>query len=283
MRGLVLTSSITRREEKALEKYLKDIAQYEVLTPEEEYDLFSQRASRGEEAIEKIVLHNLRFVVSVAKKYQDCGLPLMDLINEGNVGLLKAAKRFDETRGFKFISYAVWWIRQAMLEAINKKARKIRTPANYFNLNQQIIQFSDSFVQENDRRPTMREISAMLNIPKDHIRRARESYKGCDSLDRPVSPDSRATAVQFMEDKKIPLPDAQSLVESRRKNLKSLVATLPAREEHVLRAYYGMGRDFPATLSDIADDLDISRERVRQIRDRGIQRLRRLVNSELVS
>ncbi len=266
-----------------MERYLKEIAQYEVLPPQEEYSLFRERATGGREVIDKIVLHNLRFVVSVAKKYQDCGLPLMDLINEGNVGLLKAAKRFDETRGFKFISYAVWWIRQSILEAINSKAKKIRTPANYFTINQRVINFTDSFVQENDRKPTMQEISSVLDVPRDHIKRARENYRGCASLDRPVSQDSTATVVQFVEDDKIPMPDSKPIMDSRRSELRSLIAGLPTREKYVLNAYYGMERDFPNTLSDIADDLEISRERVRQIRDKGIWRLRRLVKSKTVS
>ncbi len=276
MRALKITPTITRRDEKSLEKYLQEISKYDVLSPEEEYTLFTQRAVDRDEALRKIVQHNLRFVVSVAKKYQDCGLPLSDLINEGNLGLMKAAERFDESRGFKFISYAVWWIRQSIIAAINEKGRKIRTPLNLQGIYNKIQMKRSEFLQIHEREPTHQELADELELSVEVLRRAMSRSDKCVSLDRPAGHDSDASIGQLMEDDSLGSPDEDLVGEdSQREEISTLLRTLPPRQAHIIKSYYGIGQRFPKTLTDIADDLNISRERARQIRDRCLRQLRR--------
>ena len=190
MRALVITNTITRRDEKSLEKYFNEISRYGVLSPEEELDMFKRIKNNDEDALQKIVNHNLRFVVSVSKQYQGLGLSLGDLINEGNLGLIKAATRFDETKGFKFISYAVWWIRQSILQALNEKSRKIRLPLNHQSNVSKIIAKRTELLQKMEREPTMEELAEETGFSEDVVRKSLESYKKCRSLDAPVDEDS---------------------------------------------------------------------------------------------
>ncbi|MCB0288555.1 MAG: sigma-70 family RNA polymerase sigma factor, partial [Calditrichaeota bacterium] len=195
-----MTNSITRRDEKSIEKYLTEISRYEVLTPEGELELFQKYRAGKKSALEKIVNHNLRFVVSVAKQYQHLGLALGDLINEGNLGLIKAAQRFDETRGFKFISYAVWWIRQSILDAISRKSRKIRVPANQQTNTSKLLRETDTFLQLHNRRPTNEELSEVTGIKADNIKKSLENYKRCTSLDAPIDSEGDTSLINLMED-----------------------------------------------------------------------------------
>lgn len=275
MRALVITNSITRRDEKSIEKYLMEISRYEVLTPEGELGLFHQHRRGDADALEKIIAHNLRFVVSVAKQYQHLGLALGDLINEGNIGLIKAAQRFDESRGFKFISYAVWWIRQSILEAITRKARKIRLPANQQSSSMKIMREVEYFLQEHNRRPSAEEIVEATGFTNQTVQKSLESYQKCSSLDAPVDSDSDATIGQMMADHLLPSPDHQLMErESRQIEVQEMLETLPPRTRTVVSLYYGIGCKAPQSLDEIGDYVGLSRERVRQIKERGLRRLR---------
>ena len=276
MRALKITNSITRRDEKSLEKYLSEISQYEVLTPEEEVNLFRQYKNGDESAILKIVVHNLRFVVSVAKQYQNLGFFLGDLINEGNIGLLKAARRFDETRGFKFISYAVWWIRQSILQAVNEKAKQIRVPMNLRGVTSKVMEQRIKFLQQYEREPTIEELSEATEISIDQVKKSIETYKRCASLDAPFSDDTEGSLSNVLEDDNVNQPDYDLAIrETQQKEVQQLLLNISPRQAEVLSLYYGIGRNNPMSLGDIADHIGISRERVRQIRDRAVKKLRR--------
>lgn len=278
MRALKITNSITRRDEKSLEKYLNDISRYEVLTPEEELELFRQFRQGDESALHKIVRHNLRFVVSVGKQYQHLGLWLGDIVNEGNIGLIKAARRFDETKGFKFISYAVWWIRQSILQAVNEKSRKIRLPLNRYATISKVMTKLEEIQQEKGREPSISELAASLELSESEIQRSLESYKLCKSLDAPLEEGDDASLNNFLEDEKIPKPDYKlSVRESEKVEVQMMLNSLRPKEAMILEMYYGIGQKYPKTLGDISDILGLSKERTRQIRDRGIRKLRRHV------
>ena len=280
MRALKITSSITRRDEKSLEKYLKEISQYDVLTPEEEYQLFRDYKTGSETALSKLVLHNLRFVVSVAKKYQHLGLWLGDLINEGNIGLIKAATRFDESRGFKFISYAVWWIRQSILQAVNEKSRKIRIPMNLQGRISTILDKRAEILQHEEREPTVEELATALDMDPAVISKCFEIYPRCSSLDAPISHDGDDTLTAVMEDDSVRMPDfSLAIRESQQTEVRELLEMLPPRQATVLSMYFGIGRKHPVSLSDIADHVGLSRERVRQIKDKAVMHLRRRARS----
>ena len=279
MRALKITNSITRRDEKSLEKYLNDISKYDVLSPEEELSLFQRFKSGDESALRKILGHNLRFVVSVAKQYQHLGLWLGDLINEGNIGLIKAARRFDETKGFKFISYAVWWIRQSILQAVNEKSRKIRLPLNRYAQISKVKKLLEEFQQKKGREPSLLELAEATGLPESEIQISLESYKLCRSLDAPMEEGEDASLTSFLEDEKIPKPDYElSVKESQQKEVATMLKSLRPKEAMILELYYGIGQKYPKTLSDISDILGLSKERTRQIRDRGIRKLRRHVD-----
>ncbi|MEZ4989752.1 MAG: RNA polymerase sigma factor RpoD/SigA [Saprospiraceae bacterium] len=275
MRALVITNSITRRDEKSIEKYLTEISRYEVLTPEGELELFQKYRAGKKSALEKIVNHNLRFVVSVAKQYQHLGLALGDLINEGNLGLIKAAQRFDETRGFKFISYAVWWIRQSILDAISRKSRKIRVPANQQTNTSKLLRETDTFLQLHNRRPTNEELSEVTGIKADNIKKSLENYKRCTSLDAPIDSEGDTSLINLMEDRIIPSPDHDlSVRESQQIEVQAMLNLLPPRTRTVLSMYFGIGYKHPQSLDEIGDFVGLSRERVRQIKERGLRKLR---------
>lgn len=275
MRALVITNSITRRDQKSLEKYLNDISKYDVLTPEEEVKLFKEFRNGNELAMEKIVRHNLRFVVSVAKQYQHLGLWLGDLINEGNIGLIKACRRFDETKGFKFISYAVWWIRQSILQAVNERSRKIRIPLNQQSNAFKILKKMEELLQKNERQPSLAELAAETGFTEEVVKKCLENYQKCRSLDAPIDEEGDHALINVMEDQEIESPDHDMVVrETQRVEVQQLLATLPPRTASVISMYYGIGMKHPMTLNDIGENMGLSRERIRQIINRGLRKLR---------
>jgi len=275
MRALKITESITRRDEKSLERYLADISRYDVLSPEEEVELFRRIREGDDVAFHKIVMHNLRFVVSVAKQYQNLGLWLGDLINEGNIGLIKAAQRFDETKGFKFISYAVWWIRQSILQAINDKSRKIRLPQNLQGTGAKVRAGLLEFLQREEREPSLAELAEETGLKPEQVKKCLQAQQSISSLDAPLSEDGDGTLATVLQDDSMQTPDHElSILESQREEVRQMLETLSPRQATVLAMYYGIGRKHPLSLSDIGEHLGVSRERVRQIRDRGLRRLR---------
>ncbi|MEM6966615.1 MAG: RNA polymerase sigma factor RpoD/SigA [Bacteroidota bacterium] len=281
MRALTITNTITRRDEKSIEKYLTEIGKYDVLTPEEELDLFQRGKMGDQEAFDLIVLHNLRFVVSVAKQYQNLGFKLGDLINEGNLGLLKAVKRFDETKGFKFISYAVWWIRQSIIQAINDKGKSIRIPSNVGSNNSKLLSTMTEFLQKNERNATIDELAEITGWTPEVVQRSMDALKRPKSLDAPVNDDSDMGLIGLLEDTASPEPDfALNTVESQQLEVEQLLNTLTKRQSEVIRLHFGIGITNSMTLSDIGDNLGITRERTRQIKDRALHKLRRQVKAK---
>lgn len=282
MRALVITHNITRRDSMSIEKYLNEVSKYDVLTPEEELRLFRRYKDGDEIAFQRIIRSNLRFVISVAKQYQHTGLSLDDLINEGNIGLIKAAQRFDETRGFKFISYAVWWIRQSILQAIGEKSKKIRLPANYQSRIQEVVRTRNELYQELEREPSLSEIAAVTDLKESDIENCLRDVKYCKSLNEPVGEDEDSASLEEMlPDSILPSPDAELVgTESLRIELSELLGALAPREAEILSMYFGLGRKQPLSLQDISDYLDLSRERVRQIKDRALRKLKRKIFNE---
>jgi RNA polymerase primary sigma factor len=237
--------------------------------------LFDEFNGGNEEAFSKIIQHNLRFVVSVSKKYQNMGLGLTDLINEGNVGLMKAARRFDTSKGFKFISYAVWWIRQCILQALSDKGRKIRIPLNVTGNMNKVRRMMNEIHQREERDATEEELAEATELSIGAVRRCLKNYKKCSSLDAPISDDGRSTLVTVIEDDDILQPDhGMAVVETQQKDVQTLLDHLPDRESTVLSMYYGIGRPHPVSLGDISDHVGLSSERIRQIKDRAIAKLR---------
>ena len=284
MRALKITNTITRRDQLSMDKYLNEISTYEVLSPEEELELFQRYRVGDERAFEKIIHHNLRFVVSVSKKYQHLGLNLGDLISEGNIGLIKAAQRFDETKGFKFISYAVWWIRQSILQAVNEKGRKIKLPSNMSGDTAKIMDAISIFQQQEERSPTIEELATFTELKPSHIKRCLETYKQCSSIDAPVRDDEYTPLSALMADTEIKSPDFRlSVRASQQIEALELLKKLPPRQAEVLELYFGLGNKESHTLGDIGEILDISRERVRQIRDRALRQLRLYKEASLMT
>ncbi|MBX2844749.1 MAG: RNA polymerase sigma factor RpoD/SigA [Saprospiraceae bacterium] len=281
MRGLKISKSITPRDQKSLEKYLKDISQYEVLTPQEELRLFLEYRGGSELAKEQIINCNLRFVVSVAKKYMNLGLPLNDLINEGNEGLIVAAERFDESKGFKFISYAVWWIRQRIIQAINVKGRKIRTPQNQSSRVLQLLNLKSRLAQELERTPTEEELAVAAEISVKEVKRCFEANQLCRSLDAPVGYEDEGSSLgNLMVDESIQAPDDQLVQhESAQIQVGRLLNCLSDSESRILSMAYGINNQSKISFGEIAEQFDISKERVRQICNRSIQKLRKRAES----
>lgn len=277
MRSLVITPSITRRDEQSLSKYLNEISKYNVLTPNEEVALFEAYQAGDQVAYSKIVLHNLRFVISVAKQYKSPGLWLGDIINEGNIGLIKAAQRFDTSRGFKFISYAVWWIRQSILQSINEKGRNIRIPLNIVSQMSKVNKAAIDILQKEERTPTETELAEKTGLTIKMVEKCLTYYKRSQSLDAPVAEDSKSSLASLTEDKEMQRPDFQTAnIESKQIEVKGLLNKLPERQSTVITMYYGIGQRFPSSLSDISEHLGLTRERVRQIKDKGIRKLRHI-------
>ena len=275
MRSIKITQTITSRDEKSLDKYFTEISKYEVLSPEEEVLTFLKIQEGDKEALEKIVHHNLRFVVSVAKQYHFNGLNLSDLINDGNLGLIKAAKRFDHTRGFKFISYAVWWIRQSIISSLNNKSRKIRVPSNVNRLSNLIRKEQEKLVQKLEREPSIEELAQITEMSPDKIQNCLRSQKKCSSLDAPLSDDSDTSMAQILLDHSIQSPDYDlAHHESSKRDVETLLSSLQSKQASIISMYYGIGHKRQRTLQEIADVFGLSKERTRQIKDKGLLRLR---------
>ena len=273
MRQLKITRTITSRESEALEKYLVEIAREELLSAEEEVEL-AHRARKGDQkALERLTKANLRFVVSVAKQYQNQGLPLPDLINEGNLGLIKAADRFDETRGFKFISYAVWWIRQSILQAIADQSRVVRLPFNQVSSMNKINQMLSKFEQEHERRPSLDEISEQTDLPEDKIDIAIQVNGRSVSVDAPFQDGEDNSLLDVMANPDAPMADRELVAESLRAEISTALKVLTDRERGIIKAFYGIGEP-ELTLEEIGTKFGLTRERVRQIKEKAIRRLR---------
>ena len=273
MRQLKITKSITNRESESLEKYLQEIGKEEMISVEEEVDL-AQRIKKGDrKALEQLTRANLRFVVSVAKQYQNQGLSLPDLINEGNVGLIKAAEKFDETRGFKFISYAVWWIRQSILQAIAEQSRIVRLPLNQVGSVNKINRMTSKFEQENERRPSVEEISAETNLPEDKVDEAMAANTRHISVDAPFVDGDESSLLDVLVNDSSPTADRQLVIESLQAEIRQALRILNERERNVITAFFGI--DGPElTLEEIGEKYGLTRERVRQIKEKAIRRLR---------
>lgn len=275
MRQLKITKQVTNRESKSLDKYLQDISKVELITAEEEVEL-AQRIREGDQkALEKLTNANLRFVVSVAKQYQNQGLKLPDLINEGNVGLVKAAKRFDETRGFKFISYAVWWIRQSILQALAEQSRVVRLPLNKIGVINKINKAYSHLEQELQRPPSPEEIAQELDMAPSQVKTAMKNSGRHLSMDAPFQEgENESNLYDVLSSGESPSPDDELIRDSLSIEINRALDTLSAREADVIRLNYGIGNQPAMTLQEIGDTFDLSRERVRQIREKGIRRLK---------
>ena len=281
MRQLKITKSITNRESEALDKYLQEIGKEELVSIEEEVEL-AQRIKKGDrKALERLTKANLRFVVSVAKQYQNQGLSLPDLINEGNVGLIKAAEKFDETRGFKFISYAVWWIRQSILQALAEQSRIVRLPLNQVGAASKINRMLNKFEQENERRPSVDEISEHIDLPKDKIDEALSVNGHHVSMDAPFTNGDEGSLLDVMINDDSPMADNELVMESLRSEVKTVLQQLSARERNVIEAYIGIDQP-EKTLEEIGVKFDLTRERVRQIKEKAIRRLRECTKNKML-
>ena len=281
MRQLKITKSITNRESESLEKYLQEIGHEELLSTDEEVEL-AQRIKKGDrKALEKLTKANLRFVVSVAKQYQNQGLSLSDLINEGNLGLIKAAEKFDETRGFKFISYAVWWIRQSILQAIAEQSRIVRVPLNQVGSVSKINRMLSKFEQEFERRPSTDEISERVDIPEDKVDEAMMANARHVSVDAPFVDGEDNSLLDVLINDDAPMADRQLVIESLRAEIATVLQTLNERERAVITAFYGIGQP-EMTLEGIGNKYGLTRERVRQIKEKAIRRLRNNTKNKLL-
>jgi len=283
MRQLKITKSITNRESQSLEKYLQEIGKVDLLTPEEEVDL-AKRIKQGDQlALEKLTKANLRFVVSVAKQYQNQGLSLSDLINEGNLGLIKAAQRFDETRGFKFISYAVWWIRQSILQALAEQSRIVRLPLNKVGSLNKINKAFSQLEQEFEREPSSDELADILEIPTEEVETTLGVAARHVSMDAPFVDGEDNSLLDVLENSATPNTDNHlAYAESLRQEIERSLSTLTPRQADVIKLYFGIGVEHPLSLEDIGDKFGLTRERVRQIKDKAINKLRSKTRSKLL-
>ena len=270
MRQLKITKSITNRESASLDKYLQEIGHEELVTVEEEVEL-AQRIRKGDRhALEKLTKANLRFVVSVAKQYQNQGLSLPDLINEGNMGLIKAAEKFDETRGFKFISYAVWWIRQSILQAIAEQSRIVRLPLNQVGSVNKINRMLNKFEQENERRPSIDEIADSVDLPEDKIEDALKVNTRHVSVDAPFADGDDNSLIDILPNSDAPMADKALVMESLREEISRALRTLNERERNIIECFFGINNP-EMTLEEIGDKFGLTRERVRQIKEKAIR------------
>ena len=283
MRQLKITQSITNRADKSLEKYLSDISKEEMITAEEETILARKIRNGDQDALQKLTKANLRFVVSVAKQYQNQGLPLIDIINEGNVGLIKAAKKFDETRGFKFISYAVWWIRQSILEALSEKSRIIRIPLNQVGVLGKINKVVGKLEQDLERMPTHEEISAALDISEYKVSETITASLKASSVDAPLGGNEDSSSmIEVLVNNDSPLADRILMQESLKIEIERSLSTLDPRSKDVIKMFYGIDQICPISLDEIGHKLEISRERARQIKEKSIKKLRVSTRSKLL-
>lgn len=275
MRQLRITKQFTNRESKAVDQYLTDVSNIPMVDPGEEVKL-SQRIKEGDmQALDRLVRANLRFVISVAKQYQNRGLALGDLINEGNIGLIKAAMRFDETRGFKFISYAVWWIRQSIMQATAEHGRLVRMPLNRITTLTQINNVSATLEQEKERTPVNEEIAKELEVPIENIDTTLKGAGQTLSLEAPLNDEDEGNLLNVMPDDQEPSPDSDLITESLQKEMKTLLDHLKPKEQAILGLYYGLEGYKRLSLDEIGQKLQLTRERVRQLRDRALRRLQK--------
>jgi RNA polymerase primary sigma factor len=283
MRQLKITKSITNRESQSLEKYLQEIGKVDLLTPEKEVDLAKKIKQGDQIALETLTKANLRFVVSVAKQYQNQGLSLSDLINEGNLGLIKAAQRFDETRGFKFISYAVWWIRQSILQALAEQSRIVRLPLNKVGSLNKINRAFSQLEQEFEREPSSEELASILEISADEVETTLGVAARHVSMDAPFVDGEDNSLLDVLENPNTPGTDAGlEYLESLRREIDRSLGTLTDRQADVIKLYFGIGVEHPLSLEDIGDRFGLTRERVRQIKDKAINKLRSASRSKLL-
>jgi RNA polymerase primary sigma factor len=282
MRQLKITKQVTNRETASLDKYLQEIGKVELITADEEVAL-AQRIKQGDRiALEKLTKANLRFVVSVSKQYQNQGLSLPDLINEGNLGLIKAAQRFDETRGFKFISYAVWWIRQSILQALAEQSRIVRLPLNKIGSINKINKAYARLEQEHEREPNANEIASLLEITENEVKESMKNSGRHVSMDAPLVQDEDNNMYDVLKSDESSTPESQLLYESLKKEIDRAISTLTPREADVIRLYFGLNSKHPMTLEEIGERFDLTRERVRQIKEKAIRRLKHTSRSKIL-
>ncbi len=282
MRQLKITKQVTNRETASLDKYLQEIGKVDLITADEEVEL-AQRIKAGDQiALEKLTKANLRFVVSVAKQYQNQGLTLPDLINEGNLGLIKAAKRFDETRGFKFISYAVWWIRQSILQALAEQSRIVRLPLNKIGSINKINKTFARLEQENERPPSAEEIAKELDMTVTDVKESMKNSGRHVSMDAPLIQGEDSNLYDVLRSGESPNPDRALLHESLQVEILRALETLTPREADVVKLYFGLGNQHPMTLEEIGETFDLTRERVRQIKEKAIRRLKHTSRSKIL-
>ena len=281
MRQLKISKSITNRESASLDKYLQEIGHEELLTTDQEVEL-AQRIRKGDKrALEKLTKANLRFVVSVAKQYQNQGLSLPDLINEGNVGLIKAAEKFDETRGFKFISYAVWWIRQSILQAIAEQSRLVRLPLNQVGSVNKITRELNKFEQEHERKPSVDEIAERVDLPVDKSADAMKANSRHVSMDAPIADGEDSSMIDFLAGDSSNT-DRELAIESLKAEVSRILKLLTDKEQKVLRAFFGIDGSPEMTLDEIGEKYNLTRERVRQIKEKALRRLRHNTKNKLL-
>ena len=282
MRQLKIGDKITKRDDAALDKYLVDISREKLISTDEEVEL-AQKIHKGDQrALNKLVRANLRFVVSVAKQYQNQGLSLNDLVNEGNIGLVKAAQKFDETRGFKFISYAVWWIRQSILQAISEQSRIVRMPLNQVGFQSKLSKAIVNFEQENERRPSVQELADILETDEEKVREALGTNGKKVSVDAPFQDEESGSLIDIMTDETAPATDNKMERESLSKDLDAALGTLSDRERQVLKMLFGIGCN-EMTADEGANTLSLTRERVRQIKERALKLLRESNNIDILA
>lgn len=275
MRQLKITQSITNRSDLSFEKYLSDISKNEMISVDEEVRLARRIREGDEEALKKLVSANLRFVVSVAKQYQNQGLPIADLISEGNLGLIRAAKRFDERRGFKFISYAVWWIRQSILEALTEKSRVIRIPLNQVGVLSKINKTYSRLEQELDRPPTDEEIAVELDLTETKVRENISQTRNSVSLDSPMGNDpEKSSMIEVLENDESPKADNDVMLDSLRIDIERTLNSLDPKSRDIIKLYFGIGCGYPRSMEEIGHKYQLTKERVRQIKEKSIRKIK---------
>ena len=282
MRQLKITKQVTNRETASLDKYLQEIGKVELITAEEEVELAQKIKAGDQRALEKLTKANLRFVVSVAKQYQNQGLTLPDLINEGNLGLIKAAQGFDETRGFKFISYAVWWIRQSILQALAEQSRIVRLPLNKIGSINKINKAYASLEQAHERPPSAEEIAGKLEMSEMDVKESMRNSGRHVSMDAPLVEGEDSNLYDVLNSSDSPNPDDDLMVDSLRTEIERSLTTLTPREGDVIRLYFGLNGQHPLTLEEIGEKFDLTRERVRQIKEKAIRRLKHTSRSTIL-
>ena len=282
MRQLKITKQVTNRETASLDKYLQEIGRVDLITAEEEVELAQKIKAGDERALEKLTKANLRFLVSVSKQYQNQGLTLPDLINEGNLGLIKAAKRFDETRGFKFISYAVWWIRQSILQALAEQSRIVRLPLNKIGSINKINKAYAVLEQKFERPPTPEEIADMVELSITEVKQSLKNTGRHVSMDAPLIEGEDSNLYDVMGSEDSPNPDAQLMLESLREEIRRALDTLTPREADVVSSYFGLNAGHAMTLEEIGEKFDLTRERVRQIKEKAVRRLKQTSRSKIL-